>query len=225
MLEPFMCIEVVARLISFDLASDSHLFTMSGTAVPGKPRRRDRFLQPFKSMSRHPSMSDTSHTSTSSTGQSSNLSFSKVSTTSIGQIPAHTAALPILSQVTPTLLSTHDIWKNVLEKLSEQDRVTLDVLNLSRTSDITVAVKQALDAAEQKQRDCNQKGWICTTFAGHTIIWGEQFDKIVQWLDRFKSVGDVAVNANPVYAGLPWAAIRFLLEVRICIIYMLYQSC
>ena len=156
---------------------------MSGTVVPGKPRRRDRLLQPFKSTNRGPSTSDTSHASTSSTVQSSSLSSSKLSTTSIGQIPAHIATLPILPQVTPTSSSTHDILKNVLEKLCKRDRAILEPLILSRTSDVTVAVKQALDAAEQKQRDCDQKRWTTTTFAGHTIIWREQFKKIVQWLD------------------------------------------
>ena len=197
---------------------------MSGTAIPGKPRRRDRLLQHLKSTSRHPSTSNTSHASTSSTVQPSSLSSSKVSTTSTGQIPAHIATLPILPQVTPTSSSTHNILKNVLEKLSKRDRAILEALSLSRTSDVTVAVKQALDAAEQKQRDCDQKRWTTTTFAGHTIIWREQLNRIVQWLDRFKSVGDVAVNANPVYAGLPWAAVRFLLEVRVCITYKLNRD-
>lgn len=37
----------------------------------------------------------------------------------------------------------------------------------------------------------------------------------MKWLDRFKQVGDVGSNADPVHIGLPWAGIRFLLEVSI----------
>jgi hypothetical protein len=37
----------------------------------------------------------------------------------------------------------------------------------------------------------------------------------VKWLDRFKQVGDVASNADPVHVGLPWAGIRVLLDVGI----------
>jgi hypothetical protein len=53
------------------------------------------------------------------------------------------------------------------------------------------------------------------TFAGRTVTLKEEADKVVHWLNRFKSVGDVAVNADPVHAGLPWAGIRLLLEVRL----------
>lgn len=37
-------------------------------------------------------------------------------------------------------------------------------------------------------------------------------------LDRFKQVGDVASNADPVHVGLSWARIRLLLEVSIKLI-------
>ena len=42
---------------------------------------------------------------------------------------------------------------------------------------------------------------------------GKDADKVLLWLDRFKSVGDIAVNVDPIHAGLPWAAIRLLLEI------------
>lgn len=42
----------------------------------------------------------------------------------------------------------------------------------------------------------------------------EEADKVLLWLDRLKQVGDITVNADPIHAGLPWAGIRLLLEVR-----------
>jgi hypothetical protein len=39
--------------------------------------------------------------------------------------------------------------------------------------------------------------------------------KVLQLLDRFKSVGDVIANVDPVHVGLPWAGIRVILEVSI----------
>ena len=41
----------------------------------------------------------------------------------------------------------------------------------------------------------------------------DEADNVMLWLDRFKQVGDIAVNADPIHAGLPWAGIRLLLEV------------
>lgn len=41
----------------------------------------------------------------------------------------------------------------------------------------------------------------------------DEADKVLRWLDRFKSVSDVVANVDSVHIGLPWAGIRMLLEV------------
>lgn len=76
-----------------------------------------------------------------------------------------------------------------------------------------MALDDALRAAKQKQRCCNKKKWTLT-FGGRTITLKDEAEKIIGWLDRFKAVGDIAANADPVHVGLPWAGIRLLLEVR-----------
>ena len=40
------------------------------------------------------------------------------------------------------------------------------------------------------------------------------FGKVIRWIDLFKQVGDAAVQYDPVHAALPWAGVRFLLQVR-----------
>jgi hypothetical protein len=71
---------------------------------------------------------------------------------------------------------------------------------------------QCLVAAMQKQRAWDDKRWVFT-FAGRTVALKEEADKIVRWIDRFRAVGDIAVNIDLVHAGLPWAGVRFVLEV------------
>ena len=39
-------------------------------------------------------------------------------------------------------------------------------------------------------------------------------DTVMLWLDRFEPVEDIAVNADPIHVGLPWAGVRLLLEVQ-----------
>lgn len=34
------------------------------------------------------------------------------------------------------------------------------------------------------------------------------------WVNKFKEVVDVAIQYDPVHAALPWAAVRFLLQVK-----------
>ena len=41
----------------------------------------------------------------------------------------------------------------------------------------------------------------------------DRADKILEWVEKFKQIGDIAVQYDPVHAALPWAGIRFLLQV------------
>ena len=72
---------------------------------------------------------------------------------------------------------------------------------------------QAIAAAKVKQQRCIERRWTFT-FAGREVTLKDEADKVVHWLNRFKSVGDIVVNVDPMHAGLPWAGIRLLLEVR-----------
>lgn len=66
---------------------------------------------------------------------------------------------------------------------------------------------------EKSRQECINKRWRYTRNSGETIIFVDLFDKIVKWIDLFKQVGDMAVQYDPVHAALPWADIRFFLQV------------
>ena len=40
-------------------------------------------------------------------------------------------------------------------------------------------------------------------------------EKIAKWIDYFKTIGDVAVQFDASNASLPWAAVRFLLQITV----------
>ena len=50
-------------------------------------------------------------------------------------------------------------------------------------------------------------------YRGRVGSLGDEADKVITFLDRFKNVGDIAVDADPIHAGLPWAGVRLMLEV------------
>lgn len=52
-------------------------------------------------------------------------------------------------------------------------------------------------------------------FAGREIDLRKMMDSWTEFLDKIKQIGDVAANADPIHAGLPWAAVRFILTVRL----------
>jgi hypothetical protein len=153
-----------------------------------RPRRRDRLLQ---FISHGPTRGSTQQLSASSAASTSR--------------PNSSGTLIVRQQ------SFHD---RVFVLLSQQDQDTIRQHTVQNATDIDVVVQQALTAARQKQAICQSKRWTFT-FGGYTVVLREKADNIVKWLDRFKQVGDVVSNADPVHVGLPWAGIRALLEVSI----------
>lgn len=106
-----------------------------------------------------------------------------------------------------------DLLEKALELLKKKERATIQDYILRNTEDIDSAVRDALKAAQEKREICKKKSWTFS-FRGHIVKLREEADRIIFWLERFKQVGDVAVNADLIHAGLPWAGIRLLLEVR-----------
>jgi hypothetical protein len=196
---------------------------MSRVSVPPAKLSLRRLLRERLRPSSSPSSSSSllTHPITSSTAQSPGSSSTQILALSnppsaelITANSPNASAAPSSSQQTTFNPSfSHNLLDNALKRLSDRDRATLRDHILPNSSDIDLALKQALDAAEEKQRCCIEKRWTFT-FAGRAVTLQDEADKVVHWLNRFKAVGDVAVNADPLHAGLLWAGIRFLLEVR-----------
>jgi hypothetical protein len=71
---------------------------------------------------------------------------------------------------------------------------------------------------EKAKEKCIEKRWKYTRKNGGVVILRDVFDKIIKWIDKFKQVGDTVVQYDPVHIALPWAGIRFLLQVYIVIL-------
>ncbi len=76
----------------------------------------------------------------------------------------------------------------------------------------------ALRALVVQQRDECQKGRWRFRFRERDIIVRDEVAKVLAWLDKFKQVGDMAVNFDPHHAALPWAGVRLLLEVCLAVL-------
>ena len=74
-------------------------------------------------------------------------------------------------------------------------------------------LENMLDAAVDKQQECDRWKWKFT-LNGLDVVLADHAANVIHWLKKFKEVGDVAVNYDPVHAALPWAGVRFLLHVR-----------
>ena len=107
----------------------------------------------------------------------------------------------------PCIVRSNDLWALAATQLNDED------IDFSRPDKLkTLADLHAL--TEKSKQECINKRWKYTRKSGETVILRDVFDKIIRWMDIFKQVGDVAVQYDPVHAALPWAGIRFVLQVR-----------
>lgn len=104
-----------------------------------------------------------------------------------------------------------DLWGlAIVEKLHLKDK---DAILSSITPGSKLNILQDLHSITVKKRtECEDRRWKIK-LNGRQIILRDLAEKIIMWIDKFKQIGDIAVNFDPVHASLPWAGVRFLFEV------------
>lgn len=103
------------------------------------------------------------------------------------------------------------LWQEAFDGLTAKDQESLDFAGSEARSDWSTVRATIL----QKQDECLKKQWILyTNKNGEKVMVREVFDRMSGWISKFKEVGDIAVQYDPSHAALPWAAVRFFLEVR-----------
>jgi hypothetical protein len=104
--------------------------------------------------------------------------------------------------------STLSYWDTANAQLDPKIRKSLVNVNIGTGRVIDAVLNEAL----AKQKAFNLKKWKIV-IRGKEVVLSDIFDKIVRWVDHFKVAGDVAVQFNSGAASLPWAAVRFVLQV------------
>lgn len=135
--------------------------------------------------------------------------------------PAPATSVPALkyahvSTTQPVSLQSNNpsayVLKKALEKLTQEERDVLNIHTSSSNADTRSVLDSALNEAKTKQEVCSGKPWVCKV-GKREVRARDVAEKVVKWLDGFKSVLDVAVSADPIHAALPWAAVRVVLEI------------
>ncbi|KAI7081408.1 WD40 repeat-like protein [Hortaea werneckii] len=110
--------------------------------------------------------------------------------------------------------SKTSILEDALKRLDHEKEKTIRGLLPPGFFGIDAAFDEAHSrATELRQRCANQT--LKWTYKGRQIYLHDQVDKVLRFLDKFKSVGDVIANVDPVHVGLPWAGVRTILEVAL----------
>jgi hypothetical protein len=114
-----------------------------------------------------------------------------------------------MMKITASQISA-EFWSRALEALHPNDKQLIS----SPQHDPRCVLDDVLKEAQAKRDAAIAKRWKFKKSDGSTIIIRDVFEKIVRSVSRYTQALTVAANADPIHAGLPWAAFRFLLQVR-----------
>ena len=115
---------------------------------------------------------------------------------------------------TPSTSSTapQSLWAEAISQLDLQERETLGSFIEPDTQDMTSILESTRNEIRRIVDTNSERAWKITV-RGEDIVLRDVGMKILQWVDRFKEIGDIAVQYDPGHAALPWALFRFLLQV------------
>jgi ankyrin repeat protein len=102
----------------------------------------------------------------------------------------------------------NDLWKKAVDSLDPQVIAGLDPAKTGMRDIVTAVFR----VAHTKRDESVKKRWRISRRGKQDIIVRDVMEKIIFWIDRFKDVGDNAVQYDPAHAALPWAAVRFILQ-------------
>ncbi|KAF2740308.1 hypothetical protein EJ04DRAFT_548375 [Polyplosphaeria fusca] len=105
----------------------------------------------------------------------------------------------------------NDLWARAATGLSDNDKRNID---FNRPDKLNILVELHATAEKSRQRSVESR-WKYTRKNGEVVIIRDVFEKIVRWIDMFKQVGDAAVQYDTAHASLPWAGVRFLLQIAV----------
>ncbi|KAI2904559.1 hypothetical protein CBS76997_4162 [Aspergillus niger] len=107
---------------------------------------------------------------------------------------------------------TTSLWARALSALPDKDQ---RMFRTSGTASTPVSQTLAdITTAIETQRDrCKRHRWSTISIGGKELIIRDVCAKIVACVNKFASVVDVVVSYDPVHAALPWAGVRFVLQL------------
>jgi hypothetical protein len=146
-------------------------------------------------------------------GAISNESFPSDSASQFGQTPVTATEHPAHAQVgkkeeqphnstATSIVKAQSLWSKAFDSEDlNQQRETLKGIGFQANA--LESVSEARSFVEKILNDKKKKAWKIELIGM----------KLLSWMDRFKEIGDIVVEFDPVHAALPWAGFPFLLKV------------
>lgn len=107
-------------------------------------------------------------------------------------------------------LSTN-LWDKALKALDPKDFQHISAFQYDQKK----VLDEVLKEAQAKRDSALRERWRFKKKDGSVIILRDVFEKVVHWVSKYAQAVDVVANADPIHVGLPWAVVRFLLQVSL----------
>jgi hypothetical protein len=104
------------------------------------------------------------------------------------------------------------LWAEAISKLDSHERATLKDFLEADLREVTPILDDIRNETQQIVDAKREKAWKITVM-GRDVVLRDVGMRILQWVDKFKDIGDIAVQYDPGHAALPWALFRYLLQV------------
>ncbi|KAL9076264.1 MAG: hypothetical protein Q9157_003711, partial [Trypethelium eluteriae] len=104
---------------------------------------------------------------------------------------------------------SQDLWLKALETLDGDLKTELIIENIAHVDLPTMLLKIVQD----KKQVCLKKRWKYRRSNGEEIVLRDILEKITRWLEKFRAIGDTVATYDPTHAALPWAGVRFIIQV------------
>ena len=88
-----------------------------------------------------------------------------------------------------------------------------EVTRLQKADKLTV-LDEVLIAAKEKREQCEDRQWKYKKRDGTVIVLRDLFNKMVKWLNKLQKIEDFVAQLDSVHLALPWACIKFFLQVE-----------
>ncbi|KAH6869627.1 hypothetical protein B0T10DRAFT_450909, partial [Thelonectria olida] len=116
--------------------------------------------------------------------------------------------MDVAKSLSPT---SDDLWAAAVRTLGDELTSQIDFNQETKQN----ALGELLAATEEARTHLVDRSLSFKRKNGEKVIVRDVLAKVAKWVSHFKEVGDIVVQYDPVHAALPWAGVRFLLNIAV----------
>jgi hypothetical protein len=110
--------------------------------------------------------------------------------------------------LTLSLANSSNYWQEAFRSLPAEERE----LFAPKATEPLGVLREVVLAAERARERATTKRWEIK-LRGRIVPLRSIAEKLIQWANDFKALGDTVMQYDPGHAAIPWAAIRFILQL------------